>query len=1165
MRGRFGVLAVALAAVTAPLQAQTPSREASDFDIRDRGRQIQSLLEAAGGSAPNNVEATVEAGPGVFPAPGGRALVYSRSRFGLPKSLSAGSGPLSLPRTGSPRKIAIEFLRGHPEAFPFQPAELSSMQVAHQTRAGVLRVVRLQQTVDGLPVYRGRISVALDASGRVIQISAGDAAPGLSLGPNAQLSALEAAQAAQRRAGSATVESLESAGATADGRLLFRDASTPAVQPTAVDAVVFPASAYEGRRAWRVIAPGPTDTREIVIDAVDGKVLVSVSLSRQFGSARVYRTNPFSPREIADFPTGWIPEGGGVTTGNFVDAFADLNDDGVPDATTSDGLEDGRATADDAGLFDHPAGDGMRYEPVHLAAAVTNAFYFANVAHDYFYELGFQESDGALQTDDSKQGGVAGDPMLVAVDDFNPVSARTSTTPDGISPTLSLPGDFSGPNLIHTAFDGDVVLHEYAHNVIDRLVGGPDDVTCIGGGPQESAIEEAVADYFAGSFFDDPVIAEYLGNRETGVRTSPMNANARTYESLGEPSFQEHSDGEILAATLWEIRTALGAAATDKLVLDALKLLPCIPSFVDMRDALLSAAGDSRRAALWPIFARRGLGASARGDDLGLNHATLADAAFDLPDDLRTGSNRPPRFLGAPGDFAFANEAFIYTARAEDPNGDPITFRLLDGPADAVLNEATGRLTYRGKFTSQRVAIEATDGRGGRTVHVLLIYGGSVLTPGRPIQISGDANSIGVGLIVVDGERDALQVTTRGGSGDVDVEVDGPGESFVSERFGPNETITVPNPAFPRFWFVTVTGFSSYQSVVFMANFVSPTAASIGSEVGPVTGSPSSETFYKISVPPGTPRLRITSSGGSGDANLYLSRERYPTCKVELFSRTECDADASSATRGNLETVEVENPEPGNWFLNLQGEEAFSGVRINLSSTASAIELNAATDAAGFEGFLAAGGIGTLFGSGFTDQTLEAGTLPLPTTLGGVQVFVNSIPAALFFVSPTQINFQTPSGAIFNVDIVVVNGSEISGAVRSEVRPQFPRMFAFVASDGVASPVVTHADGSVVTPENPARPGEILVGYLTGAAVTPQPADGEAAQADPLSLTADTAAVTIGGAEATTLFSGATPGFVGLIQVNFQLPEQLPPGSRLLLVIRFGDDSTVPLSLAVAP
>ncbi len=1155
------IFALALAAWPGALPAQHKGGGAS-FDIRD----LQRRAEALSGSEterPRPAAAVEESG--VFVTAAGRPVRFERGRFGAPRTIGSPGEALTAARAGLPREIALELLRARRDVFGFHPDELASLRLVQQTQAGALRIVRLQQILDGLPVYGGRVTVVVDGLGRVVQVSASDAAPGLSMGPDAQLGPEQAAALAFRYVGGRDPGPLVDSGATPDGRLLFAAANAPQAQPAAVDAVVFPLDSGEGRLAWRVIASGPLDSREIVLDAVNGRTLRSVSLTRRFGSARVFDPDPLSQRQVVDFPDGWLAEGATVTTGNNVDAFADLDSDGEPDPGASPGLAEGRATADGSGLFDHPAGDGFLFELEHVPAAITNAFYFANQAHDYFWELGFREADGALQTRDVERGGVEGDPYRIAIENFAPGGPSTTTTPDGISPLMRLPADFSGADLLHTAYEGDAVVHEYAHTVIDRLVGGPDDITCIGGAPQESAIEEGVSDYFSASFLDDPVIGRYFGDPQTGIRMEVMSESQRTYESLGEPSFEEHDDGEIVAAILWEIRTSLGAGTTDQLVLDVLRLLPCFPTFVDLRDALLTVAGPERRATLWPIFARRGLGASARGDDTAANAATLFDAAFDLPDDLASG-NRPPRFLGEPGEFALANEDFIYTARAEDPDGDPITFRLLDGPDDAELDPATGRLSYRGKFTSQRVQIEATDGRGGRTVHGLLIFGGSVLTPGRPIQISGDANSIGIGLIPVTGERDALQVTTRGGSGDVDLEVIGPaGPPFLSERIGSDETLTIPNPAFPALWLITVRGFSQYERVVFNANFVSPSETPIGEPLGPLNGAPSSETFYRIVVPEGTPHLRITASGGDGDADLGLSRGRLAVCVFEVFDVAICDEDHFSIRIGNIESIDVPNPAAGEWFLTVRGFEDYTGVTINISTAPSAIELGAATDAAAFEDSIAAGGIGTLFGSGFTDQTLEADALPLPTTLGGVQVFVNGVPAALFFVSPTQINFQLPVETLFIAEVVVANGGELSNHVEAVARPQVPRLFGFTASDGVRSAVVTHADGSAVTPENPARPGEILVGYLTGAALEPQPPSGEPAAADPLSLTVDPAVVIVGGVEATTLFSGATPGFVGLIQVNFQLPEELPAGGRLEIEIRFGDEGTLPLSLPVAP
>jgi uncharacterized protein (TIGR03437 family) len=149
-----------------------------------------------------------------------------------------------------------------------------------------------------------------------------------------------------------------------------------------------------------------------------------------------------------------------------------------------------------------------------------------------------------------------------------------------------------------------------------------------------------------------------------------------------------------------------------------------------------------------------------------------------------------------------------------------------------------------------------------------------------------------------------------------------------------------------------------------------------------------------------------------------------------------------------------------------------------------------------------------------------------------------------------------------SVDIAVVSGGQVSQHLETVVQEQVPRMFTF-ALNGVLLPIVTHADGTLVTPDDPAAAGEILVAYLTGAAIDPQPADGAPASADPLSLTVDPAEVTVGGAVATTLFSGATAGLVGLIQVNFQLPQTLPAGSQIDLVIGFGEAATQALPLPI--
>ena len=48
---------------------------------------------------------------------------------------------------------------------------------------------------------------------------------------------------------------------------------------------------------------------------------------------------------------------------------------------------------------------------------MTNAFYFVNAAHDYFYDLGFTEQAGNFQTDNLGRGGLGEDAVEVHVHD----------------------------------------------------------------------------------------------------------------------------------------------------------------------------------------------------------------------------------------------------------------------------------------------------------------------------------------------------------------------------------------------------------------------------------------------------------------------------------------------------------------------------------------------------------------------------------------------------------------------------------------------------------------------------------------------------------------------------------------------------------------------------
>jgi Zn-dependent metalloprotease len=94
-----------------------------------------------------------------------------------------------------------------------------------------------------------------------------------------------------------------------------------------------------------------------------------------------------------------------------------------------------------------------------------------------------------------------------------------------------------------------------------------------------------------------------------------------------------------------------------------------------------------------------------------------------------------------------------------------------------------------------------------------------------------------------------------------------------------------------------------------------------------LSGATGSWTNYKITVPSGQTQLKITMSGGTGDADMYVKRGAVPTSTVY---------DYRPYLSGNAETVTVANPVAGDWYISLNGYAAYSGVSLNANYTGTA-------------------------------------------------------------------------------------------------------------------------------------------------------------------------------------------------------------------------------------
>jgi len=844
------------------------------------------------------------------------------SRHGIPKLMLRDGSALSAASNRDPDEIARTFLRDNAGVFSFAQSEIDQLRLdVLDVTPGATHLV-YNQTVNGIDLFQGQIKFTLSKTGEVIQVGSGEAAPGLATSTVPRLRPEDAELAAR------TASRAETA-----GKIL-----------RAPELAIFPLDAATARLAYRLyLEVDATQLYEILIDAQDGKLLFRHNAYVHAAKGRVWTQapTPGGSRQLVTFPDGWLPAGVAVTTGNNVDVFLDTNGDDQPDTVASPELQNGRPTSASQ-VFDFAFGDGtVGMNPrTFKGAAGTNLFYFVNTAHDYYYSLGFNETAGNFQTDNFGKGGVGGDAVIAEAQNASSTNnAAFGPTPEGIAPRIRM-GLFtrfttSLTDDLDSDYDGQVVIHEYGHGVSNRLVGGRSSTSCLDQ-IQSGAMGEGWSDYFSISFFNNPVEGAYLTqNPVRGIRRQSYEGYSFTYEDVGNSGFEVHDDGEIWAGTLWDLRKSLGQAITDQLVLDGLKATPCNPSMTDARDAILTADlasnGGTNRLSIWTVFAKHGLGYSARGIDGVPQTGTIYDASYDLPPDLQ--SIRNPAITSQPLSITTGvGQLYAYAIRASNPNAGTLHFELTQGP-DGMTVDPSGSVTWTTSFTGQRIKITVTDGQGGKVVHGYFAPVLTHLAPGFGPAIGGDARSIGYAVLDLPSSGPVLQITLRDGIGDADLLVTDPdGNGFVSARDGTNETLSFANPKAGR-WKVEVAGFQTYAGVVLNAALVTPAPLSANTVVDNLSGVLSSETLYRVTIPAGAVSLQVSTSGGTGDVDLFMKFGTPALCQEDFFVSSTCNADEASAQDGNFESITVVSPPAGDWYIDLSAFDQFDGVTLTTSLT----------------------------------------------------------------------------------------------------------------------------------------------------------------------------------------------------------------------------------------
>jgi uncharacterized protein (TIGR03437 family) len=202
-------------------------------------------------------------------------------------------------------------------------------------------------------------------------------------------------------------------------------------------------------------------------------------------------------------------------------------------------------------------------------------------------------------------------------------------------------------------------------------------------------------------------------------------------------------------------------------------------------------------------------------------------------------------------------------------------------------------------------------------------------------------------------------------------------------------------------------------------------------------------------------------------------------------------------------------------------------------------------------GALAPGSIISVFGANLASSPAGASSLPLPKTLAGASLQVGGLDVPLFYSSSGQINAQVPFELPVNTrpQLIVKGGSFVTVPETITVATARPGIFT-TTQDGKGQGVIMDAGNVLVDSANPAKAGDVVVVYCTGLGATnPAVRSGEAAPAGPLAKVVTAVQVMIGGQPAVVHYAGLTPGFVGLYQVNVQIPSGVTPGSAVPLVL----------------
>jgi len=328
------------------------------------------------------------------------------------------------------------------------------------------------------------------------------------------------------------------------------------------------------------------------------------------------------------------------------------------------------------------------------------------------------------------------------------------------------------------SLDNGVISHEYGHGISNRLTGTGS--SCLSYFTSNEQMGEGWSDFFALMMTTRPgdtsAIARGVGTFVSGQTTtgggirpakySPDFAiNDYTYGRTNGMKISTsisgiavtvpdvHSIGFIWASMLWDLNWKYvekygynsnvladpnsGSAKVLQLVMGALKLQPCNPTFVQGRDAILAAdqasTGGQNKCMIWNTFAKRGLGVNASAGAL---------------NGLAMGANQPlPEMSDQVEDFSVPAECLLAVKEINNSKGisiypNPVRNEFtIKTPSDMKLSGITTVSIY--DFTGKLISQESVNLNKQNTISAEKLINGAYI-----VKVNNDSIDYSQKIIV---------------------------------------------------------------------------------------------------------------------------------------------------------------------------------------------------------------------------------------------------------------------------------------------------------------------------------------------------------------------------------------------------------------------------------